>query len=344
MWTLSVPAGVKARGVSILIGALALTASSLGGCAPAPHAEDELLEVARSLFGVLEPVAREELDAPEVVLGRELFWDERLSADGRTSCASCHTRENWGSDERPRSVNARGRLTPRQSLTVLNAMRQSSLRWVGDHTDGAEQATALVTAVMGLADTEDIVALLAEHGYEDAFRKAFPDHLEPLSPENYGRALRAYQSTLVTPGRFDDYLRGSTDALTLEEREGLELFVSTGCAGCHAGDLLGGETFQRFGVVEDYWEATGSEEVDVGRYAVSGQEEDRYVFRTPMLRNVARTGPYFHDGSVTTLERAVRIMAEVQLGRGLPPDDVARIVAFLGSLSGELPENYGPPR
>jgi cytochrome c peroxidase len=129
----------------------------------------------------------------------------------------------------------------------------------------------------------------------------------------------------------------------LHEVPGEGAFIATGCAGCHDGPLLGGGTFQRFGVVKDYWTETGSKKIDVGRFAATRKEEDRYVFRVPMLRNVAKTAPYFHDGSVDRLDRAVRVMGSVQLGRALDDATVNSIVAFLGSLTGEVPANYAPP-
>jgi cytochrome c peroxidase len=165
---------------------------------------------------------------------------------------------------------------------------------------------------------------------------------DALSTANYGRAIAAYEATLVTPAPFDRYLGGDVAALDTLQKTGLRLFIDRGCAACHQGALLGGTTLQRFGVVQDYWRATGSAKVDEGRYAVTGKEEDRHVFRVPMLRNVARTAPYFHDGSVATLEAAVRVMASVQLGQTLRDDEVAAIVAFLDALSGDVPANYAP--
>jgi cytochrome c peroxidase len=196
---------------------------------------------------------------------------------------------------------------------------------------------------MGLTNPEDIIHLLIEHGYAEAFRAAFPDDSEPVSPANYGAALQAYQRTLVTPAAFDSYLAGDADALTVDQKQGLDLFISAGCAACHGGKLLGGESLQRFGIVEDYWTATGSDDIDLGLFTLTGEDRHRYVFRTPMLRNITRTGPYFHDGSVGNLREAVHVMATVQLGRALSASEVDRIVAFFESLTGEIPPNYAPP-
>jgi len=318
-----------------------------GEASASPFAEASsqgaLRETARALFGALEAAPTAAADAPGAVLGRHLFWDARLSIDGQTACASCHTSEAWSSDARRYSTDARGRLAGRNSQPVFNAMEQPSIRWLGDRRDGAHQAERSIVGSMGFAEADSVVPVLLRHGYENLFRAAFPDDPAPVSPTNYGRALEAYQRTLVTPAPFDAYLSGAPGALSPAQEEGLALFVSAGCAACHEGPLLGGRSFTRFGVVRPYWEATLSEAVDEGRFAVTGEEGDRYVFRTPMLRNVARTAPYFHDGSAATLADAVRVMAEVQLGRTLDNADVESLVAFLESLTGEIPAHYAPP-
>jgi cytochrome c peroxidase len=187
------------------------------------------------------------------------------------------------------------------------------------------------------------VALLNQLNYAPAFRAAYPQDSDAVTPANYARAIAAYQATLKTPAPFDRFLAGDEAALAEQQQQGLRTFIATGCAGCHNGPLFGGISLQRFGVVRDYWKETGSEPVDVGRFAVSKKEEERYVFRVPMLRNVAKTAPYFHDGSVERLDRAVKIMAGVQLGLALSDAQIAGIVSFLGSLTGEVPAHYAPP-
>ncbi|MCW5634925.1 MAG: c-type cytochrome [Rubrivivax sp.] len=304
-------------------------------------AQDPLQAEAARRFGRLEPAAPGPL--AQVELGRALYWDTRLSADGRTSCASCHAAGEGGADRRAASIDARGKATARNSPTVFNALRQPTLRWLGDRRSGAEQAEGSITGSMGFRNKDEIVPLLRQSGYEAAFRAAFADEAEPVNARNYGRAIAAYEATLVTPAPFDRYLGGDAAALDARQKAGLKLFIERGCAGCHDGALLGGNAWRRFGVVRDYWLATGSARIDEGRHAVTKREEDRHVFRVPMLRNVARTAPYFHDGSVATLDAAVRVMAAVQLGQHLGDDEVAAIVAFLESLSGDVPASYAPP-
>ena len=297
------------------------------------------------MFGRVEAVSDAQRAAPDVELGRALFWDVRISADGKTACASCHPASDWGSDRRRFSTDARGKPTSRHSQTVFNAMRQPLLRWTGDRPSGAAQAEGSMTGSLGYASKDEAVAALAAAGYGERFRTVYGADAEPLSARNYGRALEAYQASLSTPAAFDRYLGGDDRALDARQQAGLRSFIATGCAGCHGGALLGGGTLQRFGVVRDYWLATGSAApADTGRFGTTKKDEDRYVFRVPMLRNIARTAPYFHDGSVERLDQAVRVMADVQLGRQLGDEQVAAIVAFLETLSGEVPPNYAPPR
>jgi len=283
------------------------------------------------------------ITTPEVELGRALFWDARLSVDGNTACASCHPASAWGADRRRFSTDARGELTSRQSPTIFNAAPQPALRWLGDRNSLAQQAEGSLTGSMGFASKDAGMARANDLQYEAAFRAAYPEDEKPVTAANYGRAIAAYEATLFTPAPFDRYLAGDDSALDSKQRAGLRAFIATGCPACHNGPLLGGKTFQKFGIVKDYWLETGSEKQDIGREAITKKSEDRYFFRVAMLRNVAKTAPYFHDGSVAELDRAVRIMAAVQLGKTLDDATTAAIVAFLESLSGEIPLNYAPP-
>jgi cytochrome c peroxidase len=188
-----------------------------------------------------------------------------------------------------------------------------------------------------------VIPFLKELGYGNLFREAFPHETEPVSPANYGRALQAYQATLATPSPFDQFLSGDDTALDAEQKAGLDTFLKIGCADCHDGPLLGGGSYQKFGMAKDYWSATGGENPEAGRFSVTKKESDRYVFRVQMLRNIAKTAPYFHDGSVAPLHAAVQVMAEVQLGERLTDSDAAAISKFLHALTGEVPEQFAPP-
>jgi len=322
-----------------MIGAMLPTVLGIAGLA---SADEELRRQAAALFGRIEAVTEGDA-SPEVALGRALFWDTRVSSDGKTACASCHLARDWGADSRRFSIDARGAATSRHSPTIFNSMGQPSLRWLGDRKSGADQAESSLTGSMGFPSKDAGIKRLQELQYLAAFRDAYPRDADPITPGNYARALAAYQATLRTPAAFDRFVAGDDSALTDRQKAGLRTFISTGCAGCHSGPLFGGGSVQRFGLVKSYWLETGSEKIDVGREAITKKEEDRYLFRVPMLRNVAKTAPYFHDGSVDRLDRAVRIMATVQLGRASADDTVASIVAFLESLTGEIPKNYAPP-
>ena len=322
----------------VVVGLIVAFELAAFGAAPADEA---LRREAGGLFGQVKPAT--DTSSPEADLGRALYWDTRVSADGKTACASCHPARDWGADRRRFSPDARGALTSRQSPTIFNSMSQPSLRWLADRKDGADQAEGSLTGSLGFASKDAAVAKLVELQYLPQFRAAFPDATEPLTAANYGRALASYQATLITPAPFDRFLAGDDNALTERQKAGLKTFIGTGCAGCHNGVNLGGAMLQKFGLTKDYWLETGAEKPDPGRFAITKKEEDRYVFRVPMLRNVAKTAPYFHDGSVERLDRAVRIMASVQLGRTLDDATVDSIVSFLESLTGEVPSNYAPP-
>ena len=304
----------------------------------------KLREECMKLFGMLKGAPEATLTQPDVTLGRSLFWDARLSADGKTACASCHAAADWGADRRRFSPDAKGKNTARNSQTVFNSIAQPNLRWTGDRKSGAHQAEKSLTGSMGFAAPEAVVPLLKAHGYESAFKAAFPKDADAVTPANYAKAIEAYEATLVTPAPFDRYLAGDDKALDAKQKAGLAVFMTVGCADCHRGALLGGTSLKKFGVVKDYGPATKSEKLDAGAFDATKVEADRYKFRVSMLRNIAKTSPYFHDGSVADLKEAVQIMADVQLGKRLSAADAAAVVAFLESLTGEIPKNYSAPK
>jgi cytochrome c peroxidase len=309
--------------------------------AEAPDAA-RLRDSARRLLGSIAAPGVEALADPRVALGQALFWDPRLSSTSTIACASCHTVDNWGSDARPRSVNARGGLTL-QSQTVFNAQAANGLRWLADRPSGQLQAIGSITGSMGFEKAEDIIPVLLGAGYQPLFQSAFADAAAAITVDHYGLALQAYQMTLLTPAPFDDWLAGDDEALNDSQLNGLKRFLDLGCAACHNGPLLGGTSVQRFGIHGDYWHLTGSTEIHRGVQAVSGLEADAFRFRVAPLRNVARTGPYFHDGSVADLTQAIAIMAQLQLAVTLDDEAVQAIASFLESLTGELPAHYQQP-
>jgi cytochrome c peroxidase len=293
-----------------------------------------------------EPLSvQKAMTAPEpmIELGRALYWDASISVSGSISCASCHPAKAWGADTERFSIDAKGEPGLRHTPTIFNSVYQPTLRWLGDRKSLAEQAEGSLTGSLGFPSRDAALARLTERGYEAAFRALFPRDPMPLTTKNYGAAVAAYEATLVTPGPFDRFLSGDMQALTAQQKAGLRAFLDTGCAACHAGPLLGGNDYQKFGLTRDYWLATGSTGRDQGRFTVTKKEDDRFFFRVPMLRNVARTGPYFHDGSVRQLDTAVKVMADLQLGTALDEQTTRSIVAFLNALTGPVPANYTPP-
>jgi cytochrome c peroxidase len=181
---------------------------------------------------------------------------------------------------------------------------------------------------MGMPDEAMVLKRLEEEGYGRQFKRVFADAAEPMTYDNYAEAVAAFERTLITRDRFDDYLGGDEDALCDKGKKGLALFMEIGCSDCHAGALLGGDRYEKMGQAADYANTD-----DVGRFAVTGKEEDKFVFKVPSLRNIALTAPYFHDGQATTLSEAVGQMAELQLGEELSEEQIGQLVCFLGSLS-----------
>jgi cytochrome c peroxidase len=342
--------------------AIAIVVASLGlvgcktnrgsgpGVASAPPsrmsaADSTLIAQARALFKPLpKAVASPGSTAAsqQIALGRALFFDPRVSLDGTVSCARCHQPALYGTDGLALPIGVQSRVNPRNAPTVLNASLQFVEHWRGDRASVEDQATKALVGPpsFGLPDYATAVVRLKALGYEALFRTAFPTDSQPMTVDNWGRAIGAYERTLLTPSPFDRFLGGEPGPLDAHAKAGLQKFIGFGCGGCHNGVGVGGGLYQKFGLVRDYWTATGSTQVDRGRADVTHNPADLYVFKVPSLRNVAMTPPYFHDGSVATLASAVRVMGEVQLGRELTPADVDDLVAFLRSLTGTLPERF----
>jgi cytochrome c peroxidase len=319
----------------------------LAAAAAAAAADDAtLLKEAREIF---KPLPKDmgtpglPLTTPRVELGRMLFFDPRFTIDANMSCSTCHQPALYGTDGLAKSIGVQQRPHPRNAPTILNSAL-SITHWRGDRESVEDQVIKAMTSpiTFGQPDEKAVLDRLARiPGYAPLFKAAFPDDADPMTAQNTAKAIGAYERTLVTPSPFDAYLAGNVNALSPMARVGLEKFISTGCVACHEGVGVGGAMYRKFGVLEDYWKATGSQIIDKGRVEFTKNADDLYVFRVPSLRNVAMTAPYFHDGSVAALPDAVRIMARVQLGVTLTDADTRDIVAFLGSLTGELPASFG---
>lgn len=284
-----------------------------------------------------------EITDAKVQLGHVLYYDNRLSKDGNISCNSCHNLSTFGVDNLPTSPGDAGQNGERNSPTVLNAALHTMQFWDGRAADVEQQAgmPILNPIEMAIPNEKFLIDRLSQiEMYKTLFKNAFPNDANPITYENLKKAIAAFERKLLTPSRFDEYLNGNKEALTLEEKKGLMAFISRGCNSCHNGPLLGGNSLQKFGVFGNYWEYTQSEKIDKGLAALTGKDADLYKFKVPSLRNVTQTAPYFHDGSVNSLEEAIKIMAKSQLNQQLTDSEVKNIIAFFNALTGDIPENF----
>lgn len=276
------------------------------------------------------------------VLGESLFHDTRLSTDNTMSCAACHDLRYGGIDRASTATGIRGQVGPVNTPTVFNSALSMAQFWDGRAANLVEQAGGppLAAGEMGSSWSEILGKLRADTALVEGFKRAFPDTItcaDDIKQEQVLEAIAHFELTLTTPdSAFDRWLAGQTDALTTEQRQGYEVFKVAGCVTCHYGPSAGGRTFQRLGAMRDFFtDSDRISHVDYGRYNVTNDERDKHVFKVPSLRNVVYTGPWFHDGSMSTLDDAVRAMAMHQLDLELSDEQVRLIVVFLDSLTGE---------
>ncbi|MEQ1503596.1 MAG: cytochrome c peroxidase [Myxococcota bacterium] len=273
-----------------------------------------------------------------VTLGRALYFEPRMSLNQQIACNSCHPLDKYGADGEPTSPGHKGVRGTRNSPTTYNAALHLAQFWDGRAATVEDQAKGPVLnpVEMAMPDAGFVLEVLKSiPGYQPMFAAAFPGEADPITYDNFAKAVGAFERGLVTQNsKFDQYLGGKTDAMTPAEVAGLELFVATGCTACHAGATVGGAMYQKLGLVNAY------ETKDLGRFEVTKNEADKFMFKVPSLRNVTHTGPYFHDGSIASLDEAVKKMAHHQLGKELTDAEVASIVGFLDTLTGDLPTDY----
>jgi len=306
---------------------------------PDPNAM-ALVERAAAIFGPLPnsvPNPENPASPAKIDLGRMLYYDARLSKNQDISCNSCHGLDSFGVDGEPTSPGHRGQRGGRNSPTVYNAAMHVAQFWDGREPDVEAQAKGPVLNPIEMAapSEEFVVGVLASiPGYVTAFEAAFPDDEPSLSYDNMARAIGAFERNLMTPSRFDAFVLGDANALDESERKGFETFLAVGCNSCHTGPAIGGALYRKIGFIFPY------ETSDPGREAITGEAVDLHVFKVPSLRNIAETGPYLHDGSIVELEEVVRIMGYHQIGLKLEDEQVAQIVTFLGSLTGEPDAEY----
>jgi len=318
---------------------------SLAGMSLGSSGDEDLLKQAKQIFGPLPQVMSSEknpITREKVELGKILFYETRISIDGTVSCARCHPIGLYAADGLKKSIGNNCKLNPRNAPTLFNAAGQISAHWIGNRTDVEDQARQSVIGPpsFGMPSYEAVEKKLKEiKGYVELFKRAFPAEADPITVDNLAKAVGAFERTLVTPSRFDAFLTGDVAALNEQEKRGLKTYMETGCIMCHFGPYAGGQTYQKSGIFEPYWKYTKSEPIDEGRFVVTKNEADKYVFKVPIHRNVAKTSPYFHDGSVDKLEDAIWIMGKIQLGKDLNKSQVEEIVTFLKSLTGKIPED-----
>ena len=350
-------ANVLAR-VAAFVGVLGLVA----GCSnPADNAQEEAAADIASTSEIVEseavtepvrdprlalfaplPTVMESKSNPvtlaKVNLGRKLYYDPRLSKNHDVSCNTCHLLDKFGVDGLMTSVGHLEQVGGRNAPTVYNAAGHIAQFWDGRAADVEDQAKGppLNPIEMAMVNEAAVEATLNSiPGYVSLFAAAFPDDEEPISYDNMAKAIGAFERGLVTPSGFDDYLAGDDSALNELEIAGLTAFLDAGCGTCHAGPYVGGAIYQKLGLVKP-WER----DADQGRFDVTGVEADRQLFKVPSLRNIAQTSPYFHDGSVASLNEAVRLMADHQLGIPVTNEQVISIIAFLNALTGNIDPAY----
>lgn len=318
-----------------------LILSSGCGKSPEPVVNRSELYMFAPLPAALDRADTGRASADMVALGRMLYFEPRLSKSGTISCNSCHDLAKYGVDGQRVSTGHMGQKGNRNSPTVFNAAGHFAQFWDGRADDVEAQAKGPVMnpVEMAMPDEATVATVLESMPeYVALFRKAFPGQQKPVNCDNMARAIGAFERGLTTPARWDAYLGGDQSALTGEEKLGLKTFLEAGCQSCHRGALVGGTLYQRLGAFLPYPDAS-----DPGRYSVTKNEADRSVFKVPSLRNIEKTAPYFHHGRVTSLDQAVREMGEYQLGKTLSPEQTARIVTFLRTLTGKVDPDYVKP-
>ncbi len=326
--------------------ASAPAASAVVADSNASPEDQELLKRAQGIFKPLPSAEEMQKLRPfteeQVKLGHQLWYEPRLSKGNTVSCNSCHNLASAGVDNMPTSQGHKGQFGGRNSPTALNAALLGMQFWDGRAADVEEQAGGpLVNPVEMANDSQEAAAakIAKIPEYQELFKTAFPED-GAVSFKNITTALGAFERTLLTPTRWDEYLKGNVSALSEQERKGVRAFMDNGCIACHSGVNLGGNSFQKFGLVKGpYWKFIEDPKHDKGRADVTKKTEDEFFFRVPGLRNVAKTYPYFHNGSVWELDKAVNIMGMAQLGKELSKEDTDNIVAFLNTLSGSVSES-----
>ncbi|MCC6265109.1 MAG: cytochrome-c peroxidase [Bryobacterales bacterium] len=325
--------------VGIIAVAIALGAFSCARQAAEPDVEIDPVRLAMfKPLPAFAPVAAGSVEERRISLGRMLYFEPRLSRNQQISCNTCHQLNRYGVDSEPTSPGHDGQRGTRNSPTVFNAGFHFVQFWDGRAKNLAEQAKGpiLNPVEMAMPSEGHVVSVLKSiPAYPEEFRAAFPGEKDPLTYDNVAKAIGVFEERLVTPAPWDRFLRGDRNAIDNRAKAGFLEFTQAGCQACHAGALLGGNLYQKLGSVVPY-----PDQSDAGRFEFTKNEADRMFFKVPSLRNIEKTGPYYHNGQVATVEEAIRLMGKHQLGRELKAEQVGQIAHWLKSLTGEIPEEY----
>jgi cytochrome c peroxidase len=327
-----------------LLGIAILALGIYSGCSKSERSPSATATIDPAKLELFEPLPdvmaskTNPITEEKVALGRILYYEKRLSKSQQIACNSCHILSSYGVDGQPTSDGHKGQKGDRNSPTVYNAAGHFVQFWDGRAPDVEAQAKGPVMnpVEMAMPAEKVVVAVIKSMPeYVVAFKKAFPEDKDPITYDNMAKAIGAFERKLVTPSRWDKFLRGDQNVLTAEEKAGFNAYIEAGCQSCHVGTYVGGNLFQKLGVTKPWPDAS-----DPGREKVTKSEADRLVFKVPSLRNIEKTGPYYHNGKVVTLEQAVSTMAEYQLGKTLSDAQVKSIITWLTTLTGDLPADY----
>ena len=321
---------------------LLLTAAAL--LSPLAATSARAVDLTEAFLPMFQPLPQEarspdnELTDAKIDLGRQLFFDKRFSKNHDVSCNSCHNVAKYGTDNAATSSGHKGQHGGRSAPTVYNAALHIAQFWDGRAPTVEEQAKGPVLnpIEMAMPDKETVLKVINSiPEYVESFKKAFPGEANAVNYDNFGKAIGAFERKLLTPCRWDDFLKGKKESLTEAEKKGFSEFVTVGCVNCHNGPGVGGHLYQKLGLVKPWPNLK-----DNGRSDITKNESEKYFFKVPSLRNITETGPYLHDGSVTKLGEMVKLMAEHQLGKTITNEQCGSIVTFLKALKGDLPTDY----
>jgi cytochrome c peroxidase len=305
--------------------------------------KSELLTKASNYFKSVSSLSKENITQEKIDLGKKLFYEKALSKNQTISCNSCHNLNTYGVDNKSFSVGDTKELGARNSPSVIYSSLHSMQFWDGRAKDVEEQAKGPLLnpvehGIPNAAFLENRLRAIPE--YQTMFHKVFPKDKQPITFDNLANAIGAFERKLIPKSKFDEYLDGNESTLNDQEKKGLNSFIDNGCVSCHGGVALGGQMFQKFGVYGDYSKVTRSKKIDKGLADITKKEADQYMFKVPCLRNVEKTAPYFHDGSVSSLNEAVKLMGKLQLNKDISDEDANNMVAFLKTLTAEVDAKY----